>query len=313
MGIPDSELVRPASTLEILKCMICSEVLLDPRECGECQVAFCLECISEWTWRHPSCPHCMTCIHSLNDLEPLHRNTRTELDKLEVKCLRYGCRWTGRLDSRAGHECTPDMIISLTQQLAQRDERIAALEAQLAEQAALIQDLTRVQDEEEETRKTYCSTCKERMNWSSTSPSSSTWGKQWAPPRAAQSDWHGNEWHHDESWSSHREPRHQGGPSSDSWEWWQRVPSREPRRNDRWDAAASSSREPSSWGHRSWTPSVRSTSRHDGSSWPDRSSARPLLHNERSSRRDEAALGRSEGWAWLSHQTDASVLGQEYQ
>lgn len=41
-------------------CIICSEVVIDPKQCGGCQKLFCTLCINNWISRSPDkeCPHC---------------------------------------------------------------------------------------------------------------------------------------------------------------------------------------------------------------------------------------------------------------
>ena len=37
-------------------CVICFKVLSDPKECSQCQTAFCSDCIEKWTRERRSCP-----------------------------------------------------------------------------------------------------------------------------------------------------------------------------------------------------------------------------------------------------------------
>eukprot|EP00971_Amphidinium_carterae_P241854 4802168-Amphidinium_carterae.1 len=159
MGIPDSELSYPDSVSDILRCLICYEVLLEPRECRNCDVACCLTCVTRCMEISRACPHCKVDVAGIEELRPLNRNIRKELDKLKVKCPLQGCQWTGRLDLRASHDCVGDerdirireleaeldglrrahvaMVAELKHQLAARKARISALEVQLALQAWL--------------------------------------------------------------------------------------------------------------------------------------------------------------------------------
>mmetsp|Transcript_56525 Transcript_56525/g.104652 ORF Transcript_56525/g.104652 Transcript_56525/m.104652 type:complete len:216 (-) Transcript_56525:280-927(-) len=134
MGIPSGEVVHPEEVSDILRCLICTDVLLDPLECTECQTAYCRSCIGAWLMVKHSCPHCKATIHHEGALQPLHRSLRTELAKVRVTCPKAGCTWRGRLDHRPGHECFPDV-------LAARDARIAELEAELEVHRAMVSKL----------------------------------------------------------------------------------------------------------------------------------------------------------------------------
>mmetsp|Transcript_32535 Transcript_32535/g.31771 ORF Transcript_32535/g.31771 Transcript_32535/m.31771 type:complete len:214 (+) Transcript_32535:219-860(+) len=62
--------------------MICYGVLIDPKECKNCQQSFCKRCITHWKNINSMCP--LKCPR-LELIEP-HRNTSALLNKLKIKC-----------------------------------------------------------------------------------------------------------------------------------------------------------------------------------------------------------------------------------
>mmetsp|Transcript_2315 Transcript_2315/g.4846 ORF Transcript_2315/g.4846 Transcript_2315/m.4846 type:complete len:295 (-) Transcript_2315:366-1250(-) len=134
MGIPDEDLVHPEHVPPSHRCLICQEVLLDPKECG-CEVAFCAACIGDWLQRGKNeCPNCRQYL-SHETLKRAHRSVVAAINNLETRCRQPGCGWTGQLDARANHECQPKKIAELT-------ARAAALEAQLGGKNERITELT---------------------------------------------------------------------------------------------------------------------------------------------------------------------------
>ena len=106
MGLPDEKLVDPRSVPAGLRCVICTEVFLDPVCEVSCQHVFCAFCIHQAinVQPQPQCPLCRVPI----DERQLRRSRPIQalLDDLQVKCDHAvsGCGWTGRLEDSAAHQ-----------------------------------------------------------------------------------------------------------------------------------------------------------------------------------------------------------------
>jgi len=147
MGIPEDEIVNKRDIRDIHTCIICQEVLLDPKECSDCQQPFCTKCIEESLRRRTQCPHCQRPTHMAR-FSNLNRLVKAELDKVVVRCPR-GCGWTGPLERRPGHECgarrerqsTPAEITALRTEVAGLRLKVARLESSERDLRRMIQDL----------------------------------------------------------------------------------------------------------------------------------------------------------------------------
>mmetsp|Transcript_68175 Transcript_68175/g.134640 ORF Transcript_68175/g.134640 Transcript_68175/m.134640 type:complete len:265 (+) Transcript_68175:148-942(+) len=145
MGLSEvDDLLDPAGVSDTLKCPVCFEVFDDPVFCGgrPCQHIFCRQCLEKALERGSQCPTCRAEI-SDEDVHP-HQAINSLLDELPSRCSR-GCGWTGRRDARAAHaemcplrrlETAAEELATyadVARQLEERDERIAELEARLAD------------------------------------------------------------------------------------------------------------------------------------------------------------------------------------
>ena len=84
---------------EEFKCLICSEVLLDPVECSGCQTNFCSECIHAWQARSSECPNRCKLV-----LQPCHRAFKNLLMRLKLRCSAKDCQETLTLENVLRHE-----------------------------------------------------------------------------------------------------------------------------------------------------------------------------------------------------------------
>ncbi|EFC40958.1 predicted protein [Naegleria gruberi] len=78
-------------SLEFYECLICSEIVLDNRECKSCHKLFCYDCIHKWLKGHNNCPHCSASPVQCNDKQDFSsfiHNYHAELiaNSLEVEC-----------------------------------------------------------------------------------------------------------------------------------------------------------------------------------------------------------------------------------
>jgi hypothetical protein len=67
---------------ELLTCIICTGVILDPKQCQTCENSFCNKCITKWTLKSKICPYKCTALI----VKECTRAIRNLLDKLIFKC-----------------------------------------------------------------------------------------------------------------------------------------------------------------------------------------------------------------------------------
>lgn len=97
MGLDEERFVEPVG--DEFKCLICSEVLLDPIECSGCQTSFCSECIRAWQTRSSECPN--RCKLTLN---PCHRGFKNLLMRLKLRCSAKECTEILTVETLSRHE-----------------------------------------------------------------------------------------------------------------------------------------------------------------------------------------------------------------
>eukprot|EP00475_Leptophrys_vorax_P001846 TRINITY_DN11032_c0_g1_i1.p1 TRINITY_DN11032_c0_g1~~TRINITY_DN11032_c0_g1_i1.p1 ORF type:complete len:449 (+),score=76.19 TRINITY_DN11032_c0_g1_i1:8-1354(+) len=80
-----------------LLCMICQNVLLDPRQLSGCKHSYCKSCLDQWSKLQKRCPACRT---TMQENAPNEKATE-HITKLQVKCRNHdmGCVATGVLGS----------------------------------------------------------------------------------------------------------------------------------------------------------------------------------------------------------------------
>ena len=132
MGLSDEKLVDTHSVPAGLRCVICTEVFLDPL-CGiNCQHVFCAACINRALAVQPQCPLCRVALDAaqLRPCQPI----RSLLDDLKVRCdcAASGCGWTGRLEDSVAHQavCPVSENQQLHDRLARANLRINELKAE---------------------------------------------------------------------------------------------------------------------------------------------------------------------------------------
>eukprot|EP00927_Polykrikos_kofoidii_P049264 TRINITY_DN43349_c0_g1_i1.p1 TRINITY_DN43349_c0_g1~~TRINITY_DN43349_c0_g1_i1.p1 ORF type:complete len:256 (+),score=37.04 TRINITY_DN43349_c0_g1_i1:182-949(+) len=137
MSVADAELVEPGSVSETLRCPICMDIFNDPVFFGgrPCQHVFCQKCLEHALEQSATCPSCRADLDE-EDLQP-HQAIRSLIDELLVRCSNR-CGWTGRRDALSGHieACPWTRLRAARARLAERDARIAELEAGIDLQAA---------------------------------------------------------------------------------------------------------------------------------------------------------------------------------
>lgn len=137
MGLPDEQLLNPQAVSKALRCVICTEVFVEPVS-SICQHVFCRDCIERALKRDARCPTCRSPLNSW-EMNPNHL-VQTLLDEVLVRCPRFrdSCGWSGPQDACAGHEATCLVLRS-----ADLARRLELKEKKVAEQACTIQSLRR--------------------------------------------------------------------------------------------------------------------------------------------------------------------------
>lgn len=71
-------------------CQICTNIVLEPKECGECQSVFCVSCIDGWKYINNSCPKkCKG--DNPAEWRKMHRVMKSDMHALKFKCKNPGC------------------------------------------------------------------------------------------------------------------------------------------------------------------------------------------------------------------------------
>lgn len=77
----------PDLTGENFDCIICSEVVRNPKECTECGSLFCAPCINSWMSKKKECPN--RCALSQNGIKPIGKALLRMYNELDIKCIHY--------------------------------------------------------------------------------------------------------------------------------------------------------------------------------------------------------------------------------
>ncbi|CAE7297456.1 RAG1 [Symbiodinium natans] len=105
MGLGDERIVNPEAVSKSLRCVICTDVFIDPVSAngpGHCQHVFCRSCIEQALRRRRACPSCNAPMYAVQ----LVRNivVQSLLDEIRIKCSLPDCTWTGPQDQLQAHE-----------------------------------------------------------------------------------------------------------------------------------------------------------------------------------------------------------------
>ena len=66
----------PEAPTDDYKCWVCGKLLLDPKDCKECEESFCSQCISV----EDNCP----CCKKNNSFKNVHKRLRDRLENLDL-------------------------------------------------------------------------------------------------------------------------------------------------------------------------------------------------------------------------------------
>ncbi|XP_013383919.1 RING finger protein 151 [Lingula anatina] len=85
-------------------CVICQDVLQDPRVLPHCDHAFCAECCETWLKTNNRCPVCRSSAE-LGNLRQMSSEARDKLDHVTLSCDNYdsGCTAVMRIPQRSSH------------------------------------------------------------------------------------------------------------------------------------------------------------------------------------------------------------------
>ncbi|CAD8094446.1 unnamed protein product [Paramecium primaurelia] len=93
-------IVDPTNIDQNLLCLICQELVIDPKECSQCQNLFCSDCITSWLQQKKKCPY--NCSDEIQLKNP-HRIVKNSISQIEVKCLNKGCDKQMQIQSLDSH------------------------------------------------------------------------------------------------------------------------------------------------------------------------------------------------------------------
>ena len=86
---------------EELTCSICMKVLCEPHMINCCEQTFCKECLSKWSRRNRTCPHCRSTGFSTMFRKQINR----KINELKVYCpnKQHGCKAELKISEYDGH------------------------------------------------------------------------------------------------------------------------------------------------------------------------------------------------------------------
>ncbi|CAD8043807.1 unnamed protein product [Paramecium primaurelia] len=84
-----SLIVNPESIDENFLCGICCQLVVNPKECENCQHLYCLECIQDWLKKNKICPY--RCTEGEIKLKEPHRFVKNSISHLNLKCQNADC------------------------------------------------------------------------------------------------------------------------------------------------------------------------------------------------------------------------------
>jgi len=138
MGLGDERIVNPKAVSKSLRCVICTDVFIDPvsaNRLGHCQHVFCRSCIERALLRRHACPTCNAVMHA----SELQRNILAQslLDEIEIRCSCSDCNWTGPQDQLAAHEAKCPVVArdSLRRVVAAQQVQLNMLQDQVTQLA----------------------------------------------------------------------------------------------------------------------------------------------------------------------------------
>ena len=100
--ISPAEALSPDQAIEMLdeyfSCMICLQVVEEPRECGQCSQLACTSCLAAWNKTQETCPNCRSANKFIGHI---NRFVQQKLNELEFKCV--NCQQNYTYEKRNKH------------------------------------------------------------------------------------------------------------------------------------------------------------------------------------------------------------------
>ena len=124
-------------------CVICTNVVDDPKECDQCERWYCAKCIDKWTVQHSKCPNCNV------NFRAAKKASRFAYEKL--KNLTFACEQCDKhlkYSEMKNHYTTQCMNVVCRTCDTPRD--IAIIMQNLEMKVAMLQDTLRTQDYEDD-------------------------------------------------------------------------------------------------------------------------------------------------------------------
>lgn len=93
----------PKLSDESFDCVICSEVVKNPKECTGCGSLFCTPCINSWLSKRKECPN--RCNLNTEHIKPIGKALLRMYNELDIKCVHYDkCNKLLKLSDLEQHE-----------------------------------------------------------------------------------------------------------------------------------------------------------------------------------------------------------------
>ena len=101
LGITSDRFV--GDKFENFTCVICSEVIILPLMCGECEHLFCSNCIKEWLKKNDYCPFKCRGNNKM-ELKEIPKSIKKLYNSLKIRCSKASCTKILELGELLEHE-----------------------------------------------------------------------------------------------------------------------------------------------------------------------------------------------------------------
>jgi hypothetical protein len=84
---PENVINQDENIIGDFTCIICLNIVINPKICSECDILICLKCIDDWQKRNINCPHCKKKFAEGR----VNRQIINTLSRFKIKCNYIGC------------------------------------------------------------------------------------------------------------------------------------------------------------------------------------------------------------------------------